>query len=259
MSWCLYIASKPPIDFLRLELTNQCNLQCTHCYAESGPQAQKGTLSTSQYAELMTEAFALGCRRIQFIGGEPTLNRDLPVLIRTASKMGFEFIEVYTNLTILPEELLQCLVENRVHVATSVYGPVGERHDAITQMDGSFEKTIKNLQRVLKTGLPVRASIVEMEMNAGYTDSTVAFLRQMGIHNVGVGRLRRIGRGAAPCDSNDMSELCGNCAGGTLCVSPTGRVSPCIMSKRWAVGSISEASLSDIATGSSPRETRQRI
>src|ERR1022692_304014 len=91
---------------------------------------------------------------------------------------GFEFIEVYTNLTILPEELLQCLVENRVHVATSVYGPVGERHDAITQMDGSFEKTIKNLQRVLKTGLPVRASIVEMEMNAGYTDSTVAFLRQ---------------------------------------------------------------------------------
>jgi MoaA/NifB/PqqE/SkfB family radical SAM enzyme len=102
--------------------------------------------------ELMTEAYSLGCRRVQFIGGEPTLHRDLPESIRTASKMGFEFIEVYTNLTMLPEELLQCFVENGVHVATSVYGSAGASHDAITLVDGSFEKTTRNLQRVLKTG-----------------------------------------------------------------------------------------------------------
>jgi MoaA/NifB/PqqE/SkfB family radical SAM enzyme len=112
------ISSKPPVDFLWLELTNRCNLQCIHCYADSGPQAGKGTLSTADYTRLMTESFALGCRRVQFIGGEPTLYRDLPVLIRTARQMGFEFIEIYTNLTILPEELLQCFVANRVHVAT---------------------------------------------------------------------------------------------------------------------------------------------
>ena len=253
------VTSQPPVDFLWLELTNQCNLQCVHCYAESGPQAEKGTVATSQYIELLTEASALGCRRVQFIGGEPVLNRDLPSLIRTASKMGFEFIEVYTNLTILPEDLLQCFVENGVHVATSVYGPAGKPHDAITLVDGSWEKTIKNLRRVLNTGLPVRASIVEMEMNAAYTDSTVAFLREIGVHNVAVGRLRHIGRGAACSESTEMSELCGNCAGGTLCVSPTGQVSPCIMSKKWAVGSISEASLSEIATGDALRDTRQRI
>jgi hypothetical protein len=114
------VTSTPPFDFMWLELTNQCNLQCTHCYADSGPQGEKPALSTFQFIELMTEAFALGCRRIQFIGGEPVLNKDLPLFIRTAAKMGFEFIEVYTNLTILPEELLQCLVDHGVHVATSV-------------------------------------------------------------------------------------------------------------------------------------------
>ena len=112
------VLSKPPVDFLWLELTNRCNLQCVHCYADSGPTAEKGTLSKADYIGLMREAFRLGCRRVQFIGGEPTLYRDLPELIRTARQMGFEFIEVYTNLTILPEELLQCFVANRVHVAT---------------------------------------------------------------------------------------------------------------------------------------------
>lgn len=253
------VSSKPPIDFLWLELTNQCNLKCTHCYAESGPKAQKGTLSASQYVELMTEAHTLGCRSVQFIGGEPTLNRDLPALIRSASKMGFEFIEVFTNLTRLSAELLQCFVENGVHVATSVYSAVSDRHDAITLVNGSFEQTTRNIQRVVKTGLPVRASIVEMGANAGHADATIAFLREIGVDNANVGRVRRFGRWAATCEGSDMSELCGNCAGGTLCVSSSGQVSPCIMSKQWAVGSIAESSLSEIATSNSLFETRQRI
>jgi sulfatase maturation enzyme AslB (radical SAM superfamily) len=37
-----------PLDFLWLELTNRCNLQCTHCYADSGPTAEKGTISTER-------------------------------------------------------------------------------------------------------------------------------------------------------------------------------------------------------------------
>jgi MoaA/NifB/PqqE/SkfB family radical SAM enzyme len=251
--------SKPPVDFLWLELTNQCNLQCTHCYADSGPRGEKSILSAARYLELMTEAFNLGCRRVQFIGGEPTLNRDLPMLIHAASGMGFEFIEVFTNLTRLSEELLQCFVENRVYIATSVFAPAADCHDAITQVKGSFEKTITNLRRVVKAGLPVRAGIVEMESNAGQTGAAIAFLRQLGVQNVNAGRLRHFGRGAAACEANDMSELCGNCAGGTLCVSPTGKVSPCIMSKQWSVGSILESSLSEVATGNALRETRERI
>jgi sulfatase maturation enzyme AslB (radical SAM superfamily) len=253
------VPSKSPVDFLWLELTNQCNLQCTHCYADSGPHAQKSTLSASQYIALMSEAFALGCRRVQFIGGEPTLNLDLPKLITAASGMGFEFIEVYTNLTRLPQDLLQSFVEHGVRVATSVYASAAERHDVITQVNGSFDKTIKNLQRLVKAGVSVRAGIIEMDANVGHTESTVAFLRNMGVTNVDVDKLRRFGRGAAHCETADMSELCGNCAGSTLCVSPTGQVSPCIMSKRWSVGSATEGSLTGLINGDSLREIRMRI
>jgi MoaA/NifB/PqqE/SkfB family radical SAM enzyme len=58
-----------PFDFLWLELTNRCNLQCTHCYAESGPDADvSNQLSVGEYEHLLREAFELGCRKVQFIG-----------------------------------------------------------------------------------------------------------------------------------------------------------------------------------------------
>jgi len=51
------------------ELTNRCNLQCTHCYAESGPDADvSNQLSVGEYEHLLREAFELGCRKVQFIG-----------------------------------------------------------------------------------------------------------------------------------------------------------------------------------------------
>ena len=251
--------SKPHLDFLWLELTNRCNLQCTHCYAESGPTAEPGTISATQYLELITEAYALGCRQVQFIGGEPTLNPGLPLLIRAASKMGFKLIEVFTNLTRLSDELLECFVENRVCIATSVYGATDEVHDAVTQVSGSFVKTIANLRRVVGAGLPNRVAIIEMESNAGHTEATIAFLKRVGVQRVDPSKMRGVGRGAEACDAGDMSQLCGRCAGGSLCVSPTGEVSPCIMSKQWPVGSLSSESFASIAKGSRLREIRERI
>jgi uncharacterized radical SAM superfamily Fe-S cluster-containing enzyme len=46
----------------------------------------------------MSQAYALGCRNIQFIGGEPQLNRDFLPLVIKAKSIGFEFIEVFSNL-----------------------------------------------------------------------------------------------------------------------------------------------------------------
>jgi sulfatase maturation enzyme AslB (radical SAM superfamily) len=251
---------KPPVDFLWLELTNRCNLQCIHCYAESGPfAAAPSGLPGTKYIEVMREAFALGCRRVQFIGGEPTLNSDLRLLIREASSIGFEFIEVFTNLTRMPPDLLQCFIDYGVRIATSVYADSAPGHDAITQVDGSFEKTTRNLRKLIEAGVPTRAAVIEMAANEGHTEATLRFLKELGVQSVGSDRLRHIGRGAGPDNPEEIKELCGTCAGGTMCVGPDGVVSPCIMSKKWAVGSVNGASLSEIATGARLQTTRQLI
>lgn len=235
------------LNFLWLELTNQCNLQCSHCYADSGPYAtQADRLSREKYQELIIEAYEVGCRRIQFIGGEPTLNRDLPDLIKFSAKIGYTFIEVFTNLTCLTDELLLCFKESDVHVATSVYAPTACTHDQITQVHGSFDKTIRNLQALLKAGISVRAGVIGMKENSGQTERTMQFLRDLGVQNVGTDRLRYFGRGAKEGEGA-LSELCGACADNTLCVGSDGIVSPCIMSKLWSVGSVLNESLTELA------------
>jgi sulfatase maturation enzyme AslB (radical SAM superfamily) len=247
------------ISFLWLELTNQCNLQCSHCYAESSPHTGGGDkLTRAKYEELIVDAYQTGCRRIQFIGGEPTLNRDLPALIRLAAATGYAFIEVFTNLTRLSDELVHCFKQYDVHLATSVYAVSAGTHDSITHVAGSFDRTIANIQRLLQAGIPVRAGVIEMRENAGQTEMTVRFLREMGVQIVGIDRLRHFGRGSNEGETA-LSELCGGCAENTLCVGSDGSVSPCIMSKLWSVGSVLDTPLAELAGSERLSQVRSEI
>lgn len=251
------------LTFLWLELTSRCNLRCVHCYAESGPSpSQSDLLTTKDYCDLLSSAAALGCRRVQFIGGEPTLHRDLPLLIARARAEGFEFVEVYTNATRVSAELLSCFVEYSVAVAVSFYADDASIHDTITNQRGSHARTVRTLRRLLDADLELRAGIIEMEPNKGRTSKAISFLRELGVNSIGVDRVRRFGRGAnddASRATSDLSELCGSCWRGSLCVSPNGTVSPCIMSKAWAVGSVVDTPLGDLAASQSLHEIRSSI
>jgi uncharacterized Fe-S cluster-containing radical SAM superfamily protein len=253
------VVNHNPLDFLWLELTNQCNLRCVHCYAESGPNAKvSNALSTEEYAQLLVQSFELGCRKVQFIGGEPTLNKDLEKLINVAAEVGYEFIEVFSNLTHLSDELLQCLREHGVRVATSVYAASAEAHDAITKGTGSFARTIANLRKLVALGIGVRVGLIEMAQNAGLTDETLEFLRnQVGVQDIKVDHIRPFGRAGE--GDNQMQALCGACAGGTLCIGSDGRVSPCIMSKAWTLGSVRSESFAAIVSSQELTKIRAAI
>src|SRR4051812_39077272 len=142
------------IDFLWLELTNRCNLQCVHCYTESHPHSgNRDVLTAQEYERLMREAYELGCRNLQFIGGEPQLNPHFQKLLIVAKTIGFEFIEVFSNLTRLDEETIRYAGSNGIRFATSVYSHEPKAHDAITQVTSSHARTIKNLKRLIDKGI----------------------------------------------------------------------------------------------------------
>src|SRR5581483_10691258 len=116
------VAAANDLSFLWLEITAKCNLVCSHCYAESGPWGEvRGTMTDGAWARVIDEAAELGCRRVQFIGGEPTLHPRLADLVDHASHRGFEFIEVHTNATRLGKELVGCFRRNGVRVGTAFY------------------------------------------------------------------------------------------------------------------------------------------
>lgn len=258
--------TEAPLTFLWLELTNACNLECVHCYSSSGPGAgQADILEVDDYLAALRSAASLGCRQVQFIGGEPALNPSLPVLLREARALDFEYIEVYSNLTLLSDSLLGELCDTDARIATSVYGPNAQIHDRITGRVGSFDKTCLALQRLLEVGLPIRVAIIEMDENRGYVDETRAVLERLGVQDIGVDGIRAVGRGAGHEPSLDTrggacDALCGACADGSLCVGPDGTVYPCIMAKQFPVGCVVDLALAEIAasTGISDVRTKMR-
>lgn len=242
--------SAQDLSFLWLEITAKCNLECSHCYAHSGPrQPLLGSMRTHDWLRVMRECHDLGCRQVQFIGGEPTLHPDLAEMLSFASQCGYEYIEVFTNALSLNEEMLTTFVKHRVNLAVSFYSDNASIHDAITSRQGSFERTIKNLKRLVVSGLHVRAGIIETEVNSGHARAARRFLESLGITNIKVDFERGVGRGSKKQTAADpMAELCGECWKGKLCVTAQGRIYPCVFSRFADVGSTAKGIESVLAS-----------
>lgn len=260
--------ARPPesqgLRFVWLELTSRCNLRCIHCYAESGPQPlTRDLLTAKEYFSFISSASILGCRQLQFIGGESTIVPELPDLIVHARASGYEFVEVFTNATRITNQLITCFIENNVAVATSFYSDKNELHDAITRTPGSHQRTANTIKRLVDAGLSVRAGIILMKENSDCVEKTIAYLNSLGVRNVGIDRVRFIGRGRSlAADSHTSAaimELCGSCWRGSVCIFPDGKVAPCIMARYWPIGSVLQQELDELVQSQALRDIRRRI
>ncbi|OHA02441.1 MAG: hypothetical protein A3J58_00475 [Candidatus Sungbacteria bacterium RIFCSPHIGHO2_02_FULL_52_23] len=251
------------LSFLWLELTSRCNLECIHCYAESGPYVStENALGMDDYRKLIDSAASLGCRKVQFIGGEPTLMPGLMDLIAYARERDYELVEVYTNGTHISDKLLDRFIKHEVAVAVSFYADDPAIHDAITKKRGSHSATIRGIKRMKEAGLKVRVSIIVMEQNQDRVRETQKFLHSLGITRVRTDRARGIGRGESLTSeqpASTLSELCGNCWRGSVAITPEGMVYPCIMARNYAVGSLREHSLADIIASLNLATSRKQI
>jgi molybdenum cofactor biosynthesis enzyme MoaA len=228
---------RPKLDYLWLEITANCNLNCKHCYAESGPDKPLiESLSLNDWISALEEAAALGCRKVQFIGGEPTIHPDLPQLISTARSLGFESVEIYTNGTLFNSHLKEVFLRHRVALAFSVYSNESTGHEAVTLRPGSFNRTMESIRWAVHERLPVRVGIVEMDANQGRGYSTKRHLHEIGVKHVRRDRLRGVGRGNVAHTNDSLRELCGSCVKDRLCVTANGMIYPCVFSRWRPVG-----------------------
>jgi uncharacterized radical SAM superfamily Fe-S cluster-containing enzyme len=79
-----------------VEVTEDCNLSCSFCFASSGPGGEYRSFDAI-LSLLDTIRDTGGPRPVQFSGGEPTVRDDLPDLVRAAQERGFEHVQVNTN------------------------------------------------------------------------------------------------------------------------------------------------------------------
>jgi len=254
--------STSELSFLWLEITGKCNLTCTHCYADSGPTGQLyGEMKYSDWVRVLDEAADLGCQRVQFIGGEPTLHPRLHDLVDHASHRNYKLIEVFTNATRIGQDLLGCLQRNGAQLATSFYSDNPQTHETITQAKGSWERTVHGIQAALMARIPIRVGVIEMNANAGHSVRATEFLRQLGVERISVDRQRGVGRSEIIQlgERGELyTELCGQCGNGQLCVTLRGEVFPCVFSRRTLLGNI-RSGLSCLLRGSKLKQFRAKL
>jgi MoaA/NifB/PqqE/SkfB family radical SAM enzyme len=239
------------LEFLWLEITRRCNLSCLHCYADSGPQLPlSDRMTVADWCRVMDEARAADCRRLQFIGGEPTLHPQLPELLEHAASAGFRTVEVFTNATLIRDPLLRTVKRLGVHVRFSFYSHEAAVHDDICGQPGSYERTIEGVGHLVRHGVHLTAGIIVVPQNAGHEAETTRLLRRLGVRRIGVDRVRGVGRGERfAAGTTPENELCGQCWKGTLCVDTSGDAHPCVFARGTTVGNVFAAPIDAIVAG----------
>lgn len=140
--------------------------------ARTAPDCEIWFTIGQAWPRIPAEAYALGRRKIQFIGGEPQLNPAFGRLLRRSIDVGFDFVEVFTNLTRLDEATLEFSAANGIHFATSVYSGDPAVHDTVTQIRGSHRRTTGNLRRLIERKVPTRAAVLAIDNDtAGFRGS----------------------------------------------------------------------------------------
>src|SRR5512139_3049287 len=97
------------IDYLRISITDRCNLRCIYCMPSEGVRLieHKSILTYEEIMRVAEIAARLGVRKIRITGGEPLSRKNLPYLVQSISTIeGIEDISITTNGLLLKDVAL---------------------------------------------------------------------------------------------------------------------------------------------------------
>lgn len=176
---------------LVLWLTSRCNLQCSYCYASAGPQGRDMDFETARKA---IEGFHGRPLKIQFAGGEPTLNFFLVEKIcRYAKKQNLDAVfQLQTNGTLLTENMVRKMKEYRISVGVSL--------DGIPEINGltrgKTREAVRGIQLLKQEGMTIGINAVVTARNVAALPKLVDFAFYLqNVGGIGLDLLRHAGRG----------------------------------------------------------------
>lgn len=256
-----------------LELTYNCNLDCSFCYNEKDLGGK--TLSSEQYLELLQDLRDMGVFNLILSGGEPLAHKDFFLLGRKAREMGF-VIRIKSNGHALHAVTAKRLQEeiDPFSIEISLHGARASTHDRQTRVPGSFVQLIKNLHTLKDLGLRFQLNSVLTHWNEGEITEMYSLAEKLGV-------ALKFDSQVTPRDNGDQSPLelapseqglrnlfqyqhqCAKqtpakaskstaqtrtfCGAGTstIAIDPVGNVYPCVQ-WRQAIGNVHKQSMGQI-------------
>ena len=174
------------IDYLRLSVTDNCNMRCQYCMPEEGVvfSKSKELLSWDEMFLLATTFIELGIKKIRITGGEPFVRKGLmDFLHRLATIDGLEDISITTNATLIGEHIAALKKLNILNINVSMDSLDKARFNAITRRD-YFDVVLNNVYQLLENGFNVKINCVVM--SGQNTEDIIPFINFANDYNVDV-------------------------------------------------------------------------
>lgn len=150
------------INYLRLSVTDLCNLRCVYCMPAGGVEKRRheDVLTVEELEEIAQSAGRCGIRKIRLTGGEPLVRRGIvDICARTAAAPGVEEVCMTTNGLLLPKmaaELRRAGLR-RVNISLDTLSP--ERYRELTRV-GNIEDAVAGLRAALDNFETVKINAV---------------------------------------------------------------------------------------------------
>ena len=153
------------IRYLRISVTDRCNLRCTYCMPVEGLEwiPKPEMLAYEEIADIVTQMAGMGLERVRLTGGEPLVRKDLPRLVEMlAAVPGIDDLSLSTNAILLPrfaDELREAGVR-RVNISLDTLRR--ERFEDVARRPAKFfDETLAGIEAAERAGFdPIKINCV---------------------------------------------------------------------------------------------------
>lgn len=169
---------KRVVDYMRISVTDRCNLRCRYCMPSGGVPivSHEDLLHYEEILRVVGCAARVGIRAVKITGGEPLLRRGLPdFLERLHAIEGIEQITMTTNGILLPQHLPQLVHAGVEAVNISLDTLKPDNFHAITRRDGLAD-VLRGMDAALEAGLRVKINVVPL---AGVNEEELTALAEL--------------------------------------------------------------------------------
>jgi len=170
-----------------IEVSTRCHLDCVHCYipgAERRPKRdaeRKPDMTNDELRALLDQLEALGCFVITFTGGEIFIRPGMMELLEYASGRGF-ILELFTSGTPLtPDKAARLANLNLARVQISLYSHDHTTHDDVTQVRGSWMRSVAAAKELVARGIFVEFACTLMRSNIADVVELRQFADSLGV------------------------------------------------------------------------------
>lgn len=217
------------INYLRVSVTDRCNLRCQYCMPESGIRLlrHEDILSFEEIEKVVRAAVAMGIDKVRITGGEPLVRKGIAQLIGMIARIeGIRDLALTTNGQLL-ETFAQPLADAGLHRVNISLDTIDESRYRILTRGGELRNVVRGIIAAKKAGLqPIKLNCV-IEEFAGEPDAEGVkfFADQMGLEVRFIHRMN-LHQGTFGVVEGGTGGDCAQC--NRLRLTADGKIKPCL-------------------------------